>query len=148
MLQLLSLFMNLFKNPKPLVKGGFYLILVLSLGYGFIKYDSARYNHGYSAARLELMETYSLEQSELKRLSEARVEALTSELNTIRKLSADNRDKAIELQKILDTTPTTTEVIREIEVIRDDCSDIPAYGRVLHSLIGQPPSIPDRPTKR
>ena len=132
---------------KPIYKYGLLLVASLLLVYGLVLYDSARYNHGYNAAKLEAMKKYTLEQSELKKEFERRIEALTKELDNAMKQSADNRDRAIELQKLLDTEPNIKEVIREIEVIRDDCSDIPAYGRVLHTLIGQPPTITTRPTK-
>ena len=131
----------------PLYKYGLLLLASLFIIYGLNIYDSSRFKAGYNAAKLEAMERYTQEQSELKRQFEARIRDLTKDLEDTRKQSTINRDKAIELQELIDNRKPIKEVIREIEVIRDDCSDIPAYGRVLHTIIGQPPTIPDRPIK-
>lgn len=126
---------------KPIYRYGLFLIASLLLVYGLVLYDSARYNHGYNTAKLEAMEVYTLEQSELKRLFKLDVERLTEELNDSKQLTISHRDKAIALQLTLNQQMSSVEVVREIEVIPNDCSDIPSYGRVLHNIIGQPPTI-------
>jgi hypothetical protein len=116
------------------------ILAILTLASTVVfKYDKARFEAGYSAAEAKYLKEYNIATAAAEEAQRGVLTGLKGELEEETNRADKHRDKAVGLQKTLDDRPVI-EVVREIDKIVTDCSDLgDDYKRVFHSIIGEAP---------
>ncbi len=132
---------------KGLLSGGpvklVLILAIISAITGYLVYDdTSSFNAGYNKAKAEYLEAVNEARNEAERASEASLKQLKERLITLEQESYNNKNRAVELQSLLDNRPTV-EIIREIETIETgECTDLGSdYKRLLNDIISDPPNI-------
>lgn len=96
---------------------------------------------GYNKAKVEIYEDVERKREEREKQFQADLKSLRDKLKTTKQESQENKNKAVELQKLLTNRPTV-EVFRDISSIETECVDLGVdFGRVLHNIISDAPTI-------
>lgn len=127
-----------------LIKGSPLKLLVIlafiSSIAGYVLYDrQQRFEAGYNTAKAEYLEQLNVAQIQADGVLEASLKKLREQIAEKQRIVEENRLKAIQLQSKLNDRPTV-EIIREIESITSDCTDLgDDYWRLQDNIIGTAP---------
>ncbi len=124
------------------IKLGMIIVILSMIGGGIVWYDTSRFNAGYNKAEAKYLKEAKRAREQADANSRASLAALTLELTTTKQEANKNKNRAVELQSLLDNRPTL-EIIREIETIQTgECVDLGSdYQRLFNDIIGEVPDI-------
>ena len=99
------------------------------------------YNAGYDSAESYYLKANNDATAALQKAQRAQLDAIKLRLTSAQDESTNNKQRAVELQELLDSRPTL-EIIREIpKVDVGDCNSFSdEYNRLLHNIIGEAPN--------
>ena len=117
------------------------LAIIASITGFIVWYDNSRVQAGYNKAKVEIYEQVEKDRAKLEEQHQIQLTQLKDKLKSTKQESEENKNKAVELQDLLDNRPTV-EIYRDISEVQSQCTNLGAdFIRVRDNIIGEAPSL-------